>query len=133
MTELERYVRDIADEVGLRDWRFDVKGEPGDDAYARCEPVDGQRYAVLRFGSDFEKLEPERRRAVVVHELVHCHTASLQSQVESDLAPHLGPSVDRMFFDSFRRNVEYAVDAVAEALAIHLPLPPERPQSHGVG
>lgn len=121
--KLDQYVRKVADAMGLRDWRLDVKGEPPEYAYAQCRPTDGQRHAELRFGSDFEALEPERRRAIVVHELVHCHIAQLQWQVEKDLERHLGPSTDRVFFDSFRRNVEYAVDAIAEALAPHLPLP----------
>lgn len=119
---LGEYCRDVADRIELRDWHIDLSHEPaGDPAWATSECIFGRRRVVLRFCEEFRSLTPDDQRNVVVHELVHCHLAALQSQLERDLERHLGLGADRVFFDSARRNLEYAVDGLASALAKHLP------------
>lgn len=122
--ELCRYIRWVANEMCLRDWTFDVPHEPlpESDAFATVKPTDGRKRARITFCRDFRDLEPDRQRHVVIHELVHCHFAMVQHQIESDLERHLGQHADRVLFDSFRRNLEYGVDGITDALAPHLPL-----------
>lgn len=129
--ELGRYVRYVADEMGLRDWHLELLAEPpdgqaiGDDhiTLADVSPSPGRRHATIRFCADFRELNPETQRMAVVHELVHLHLAPLQHQCENDLsAEMLGGPASHVFFCGFRRNLEYAVDAMTCALAPHLPL-----------
>lgn len=117
------YIRWVADTMDLRDWVFDVSYEPPSDpeAYATCRPILGRRRAVLKFCADFREMEPDVQRNTIVHELVHCHMAGLQSQAELDLESLLGKPTDAVFFSAFRRNVEYAVDGLAGAIAKHMP------------
>jgi hypothetical protein len=119
------YVRRLADMVGLCDWRFVVLEEaPADtDAVANVTPVAGRKYAEFRFRPDFFDDGPEERRATVLHELIHCHLAAISEQVRSDLLTHLGQATYDVFVAAFLRQLEYAVDGMAEAWAELLPLP----------
>lgn len=129
--ELGRYVRWVADEMGLRDWHFDLDVEPPDDpemyegqqrAFADVCPTPGRRHAKMRFCEDFRfGLTADQQRMAVVHELVHCHLAALQHQCECDLDPLLGRPAITVFFNGFRRNLEYAVDGITAALTPHFP------------
>lgn len=40
----------------------------------------------------------------------------------NDIQTHLGLAAARIWEDSFRRSIEYSTDAIADALAKHLPL-----------
>lgn len=120
---LARYIRQAADALELRDWTFDLMRKPSEeDAYAMVWPTYGQRNARIAFCANFRDLEPELQRGTVVHELIHCHLAALQSQMENDLDGHLSSVAESLFFRSVRRNLEYAVDGLERAIAPCLPL-----------
>ena len=124
------YVRWIADEMGLRDWRFEIEWrEPeevdeveGHVRGASCEPVPGRRVATLGFGEHLREVDPEDLRETVVHELIHCHLAALWAQLRQDLLNPLGQETYNAFIASSERNMEFGVDALAAALAKHMPL-----------
>lgn len=121
---LARYVRWVANEIGLRDWTFhmdwDRPAEDGDAASVWWP--EGQKHAKIRWNPRFREYGPDLQRRYVVHELVHCHFAAMQDTVEEDLQPHLARPTYDIYSQSFRRALEYGVDAVAEALAENMPL-----------
>jgi len=121
---LGQYVREVADRMELRDWHVDVSHEPPeyDDAYATCEPIYGQRRAVFRFADGFRERDLEGQRHTVVHELVHCHLASLTSTLEHDAQTVLGKPAATVLWEGARRQLEYGVDGLAHAIAKHMPL-----------
>lgn len=125
---LSEYVRWVADVIGLRDWTFELlpsealEDTDGGKTLASCATADGRRFAVIRFDRGFKDTSPTDQRDTVVHELVHCHLSNLQWQFENDLKVHLAPHVFMALNASFERNVELAVDALAGAIAKHLPL-----------
>lgn len=124
---LGEYVRDTADKLELRDWTFNVEhaalpSEDGLSTLADVTCTDGRKLATVRVCENFRERDPEEQRHVIVHELVHCHLTQLQDQCESDLHSLIGRPADTVFELSFRRNLEYAVDALASALAKHQPL-----------
>lgn len=121
---LGSYMREVADRMELRDWHLDLSHDPPaqDDAYASCEPIYGQHRTVLRFAHGFRDRDPEDQRHTVVHELVHLHLAALTSQVEHDASELLGSTADSVFWNGARRNLEYAVDGLAHAIARHIPI-----------
>lgn len=123
-TVLTDYVRTIADLIGLRDWTFELQPEfPADDARAAwCRPIYGRRLAHIAFRANTPEDTAAEVRNTVVHELLHCHLAPVQCQIERDLEPWLGKGTDQIFFDSFKRNLEYAVDALSTAVGKHYPL-----------
>jgi hypothetical protein len=121
---LGKYVRLIADRIGLRDWSLEVRPEPPNEvsALATCEPVFGRKLAVLRVCDRFRSLTAAEQREIVVHELLHCHLAAAADAVRLDL-PHVVPDhTFQVFWSSYERAVEYAVDGLTAAVAPHLPL-----------
>lgn len=128
MTKKERkalglYIRWVGDAMELRDWTFELsRKEPDTDAFATVTPTYGRKIAVIDLCPDFRAMAPEKQRHVIVHELVHCHLEPAASMVRSDLEKHLGETTDRVFWDGFKRQVEYGVDALASAIAKHMPL-----------
>lgn len=123
-----RYIREMADLMGLRDWRFDLNYYPptDDGAFAEIAPDDGKQSATIRFGADFPTYDREQQRAIVVHELVHCHLDLIQQQARKDLPRLLGQPAYDAFFPSFVRGIERGVEGIAQAWAVTLPLPPKQ-------
>ena len=120
---LGAYIGRIADEIGLRDWDLRLLHETcDDDCNAQCAIVYGRKLAYIRVNEDFRGYAPGRIRQTIVHELVHCHFAAADNQVQHDLDDHLGDQTAQVFFNAFRRQMEYGVDAMAAALAPHMPL-----------
>lgn len=121
MTDADRdrwtgYLRDLADRMGLRDWRVHVLEQVTDEEHdAQVFCVRGRKIANLRLSPRFGELAPERQRLTLVHELVHCHFAAMDELVMGRWDGHE--------YDAYLIPFEYGVDAIAHVLAPHLPLP----------
>lgn len=121
--ELHRYIRWVADAMELRDWTLvlsRIDAEDGDNGHINL--TYGRKLATIRLCSDFRTMEPEQQRHTIVHELVHCHLEPAHNMVGNDLEKMLGKPADQVFYDGFRRQAEYATDALASAIAKHMPL-----------
>lgn len=121
---LGRYIRQLADMMGLKDWSFELVYYPPLDGKneAAIECRHGQKHVKLMFDQDLPAWDPEKIRSVVVHELVHPHFHAAWASIEEDLAKVLG-AAHQPFFAAFDRNMEYGIDAVAQSWAEWLPLP----------
>jgi hypothetical protein len=116
-------MRWIADEIELRDWTITLADEPCDSDYtAKINCIEGRKHAVIAFNPEFREMDPDDQRQTIIHELVHAHHAICWRMVQSDLIQPLGQETYNIFADSYRRGMEYCVDAVADALAKHMPL-----------
>lgn len=125
------YIAEVAGEMGLTDWYFSIKIEDRDDpnsdlqTLASVKTTPGRRSAKITVGPDFLEHKSRNIRLYICHELVHCHLAAVQDQVEEDLIQHLGKTADELFSHSFRRNLEYAVDGISTFWAPELSMPPD--------
>jgi hypothetical protein len=121
------YLLTLQDLLELRDWRIVVMDEPADEGLvAYITPVPGQKVAYLELAPDFADGPPEMRRHTLVHELLHCHFHEMQAIVDRS-APLVGQIAGPILSGEHRNFLEHAVDAVATAIAPHLPLPTEDP------
>lgn len=140
--EIDRYVRHCADEMGLRDWTFRVDlnvsesdlravddHDGGSDVWgASCDPIRGRKYATIALGREMiGRLldgELEEFRQTIIHELAHCHLTPLWEQIRLDLLGNnlMALSAYDVFMASAERNLEYAVDAFADAIAPRMPI-----------
>lgn len=119
---LAAYVRTCADTIELRDWTITVGAEPApSDADGYVVITYGRKLAYITFAEDFRSFDPDRQRHTVAHELIHCHLEPACNMVQNDLEPHLAAQGDQVFFAGFKRQIEYGVDALAAAMAKHLP------------
>ena len=119
------YLRDLADVMGLRDWEIDLAREDasGPDTGASCSTTYGRKVATIHFGADFFYESPETQRYYCVHELLHCHFRAIV-EARDGLEDLLGTPANLVFVDRMRSAEEWAVDAIAGAIAPFLPLPP---------
>lgn len=121
---LDAYVRWLANEVGLRDWtiRIDRDADGSEGAMASVRVVRGRKFAAIRLGADWATFTPDEVRHTLVHELVHAHTAPLDFIVE-DTADALGSHAYAMLVVGWNLAHETTVDALADVIAPHMPLP----------
>lgn len=136
---IEKYIRFCANEIGLRDWTFvavfnetaedlrETDDHDGDVWGAACDPVRGRKVATIYLGKHvitglIEDGDREDFRQTIAHELVHCHFAALWEVMRIDVREQLSQSTYDMFIANAERNLEYGVDAVADAVAPRLPL-----------
>jgi len=128
---LGRYCREIANKLELRDWwvstRVDNVGGP-QDRYdgktwaASSNSIPGQKHVMLAFDPGCREWSREELRQTVAHELIHAHLAPMVEMTRVDLEPHLADQAHVLFDAAFTRHLEFAVDALADAVAPHLPL-----------
>ena len=117
----EKYVREVANQMGLRDWKIVIDDEPpeDEDAGAFNFVIYGRKVARLRFSTPES---PEELRHWVTHELLHCHAALLGWNAQS-IEPALSSQEYRIWHGGFHDAVELMIDGVAMAWAEFLPLP----------
>jgi len=122
---LARYIRTVANTLGLHDWRLDIQEDEPDtkEAWASVSCTYGRRIAQMWLSHGFELLDPAEQRHVIVHELLHIHFDRALSLAESSLPGLLGVGAYSVYLASLRENLEHGVDAVADALAPAFPLP----------
>lgn len=120
---LGEYIRRIADEMALRDWTFSVLSEPAEaDESAHIDITYGRKHALIRVAHDFVEFRPAAQRHSIVHELVHCHLEPACSIFQNEVQDALGFASGSLLWAGFKRNVEYGVDGLADAIAPLLPL-----------
>lgn len=121
------YLRVLADKMELRDWSVDFADEApfdSDDAEAQSHCGYGRKTMTVRVSRGFQDHAPERQRASMVHELLHCHTTRTFQLMKTALG-----EVNKQWFQALdcavTMDLEYAIDAIADGWAKTLPLPPE--------
>lgn len=118
---LEDYVRWVANEVGLKDWKVNVLRELPEkaDHAGECDCLFGRKIANITFHKNFRSDRPEQQRQTVVHELLHCHFAAAESTVYN-MGFKSGLLTDMQreaIYGSYMQAHEYGIDGVAVALA----------------
>jgi hypothetical protein len=112
---LTAYLRILADRMGLRDWTVDILDETATEGvYAEVSCLEGRKFARLRFDYAWADLSPEDLRQTCCHELLHCHLAPLQAELERRLKPSSYATAEML--------MEYAIDGIADAWESCLPL-----------
>lgn len=120
------YVARLASALHLSDWHisvnFTVPADAG--AYAEIVPHANQRRAEIRFGVAFNSLDAPGVRQTLVHELLHCHLFAPHHLAEEMLMASAGDKKSALGLIALDASIESATDAIAEAFAAVLPLPP---------
>lgn len=115
-TKFNNYLRNLADRMGLRDWKISIHEDPPDASnVAECDARFGRKIAWIYLSETFLRSEPDRQRQTLVHELLHAHTAHLNHLMQGELTE---PGCR-----AFSLSLEYVVDGIAEEWAKTLPLP----------
>lgn len=125
-----RYLRDLADRMELRDWTVTTMHRPAEERHAAsCTCIYGRKVIEVHFGIGFDKSSPDDQRQTLVHELLHAHMALAQRPL-IDARDNISKTWVSMLESNVMTGIEYAIDAIADGWAKHLPLPPvdEKPK-----
>lgn len=119
---LGQYTRDIANKMGLMDWYFYIGLGRTKGGEARHVATYGRKIAEIRFKKKIRKDDLVELRQTVCHELVHTHFAGCWDMVIRDIGHCMEEETYDVFVEGFRRQMEYAVDAIADVIAGQMPL-----------
>lgn len=121
---LGEYVRWVADAIELRDWTFTINRAllVDDDALAKITCTYGRKLARIELTIHFWRAEPDEQRHIVCHELIHAHLQPTSWNL-NNIADHVSRREFAMLEDGHKDAIEFATDALAAALAKHMPLP----------
>lgn len=117
---LGKYIRNMADGIGLSEWTITLSHEPCEDhAGATVSPTDAARRATIKVNRDFLSYTKEEQTHVILHELLHLHLTPIMDIIRCDLwdARLLSQSSYQILSYSLKRQSEYAVDLMAKALS----------------
>jgi hypothetical protein len=120
------YLRVLADLLALRDWtvRLDVGPMEDQGRSAEVDLLYGRRIANVKVPLGFFGASAEERRHALAHELLHAHLNPSRNVLDNARSI-LGQPLYDLMHATMTDSIEYATDAIADALAPHLPLPPE--------
>lgn len=126
--KLGAYLRETANQLGLRDWFFEMNYAPlsaDGDVIATVRCIYGRKRASVRLVQDFAQRSKEEQRMVIIHELLHCHTERIEQPLRHGQAAWkiLGDSAADVLSDQIHLAIEDAVDGIAETIAERFPLP----------
>jgi hypothetical protein len=119
--ELQAYVNRCLPVFGLPQWRVEVSKHPTEeDNWADIEVSDNLWTATLRVSSDFWSLDPEEKRRIVAHELLHVHYAGPERTLES-LSGVLGTEAYALLSAIYEKEIERSADALSTVVSRLLP------------
>lgn len=130
MTENERralasYVREVADRLGLVDWKIYLfKSKPPDsspDAAGNCHVSYGHHTAQIWLHDGIHRETPEWQRYVVAHELLHIPLHACWEAWKLPIEKQLAPAAFEALVPGAIRTWEMTIDQLARAFARELP------------
>ena len=121
--ELEHYIRELADLMGLRDWTLTMRDDPAsEDCAADIQVTYGRKFAAIRFDPAWASESPETLRATCIHELLHCHLKPTEWALNNAQSA-LGMVAFSVLSGAYEDALEVAIDGIANEWAKTLPLP----------
>ena len=122
---LADYVSDLKARLGLGAWTIALSHEPCADRYmASVAQAGPRRCATIFINRRWETYSPDEKRQTLLHELCHIFFFDLQWAV-AHVHEVLDSDVHTLLTSIHTHALEYAVDALADAFAPLMPLPPE--------
>ncbi len=128
---LSGYLRDLADELNLRDWVIVLLHDPvpmSDPALASARITYGRHSVSIDFDVGVVRGDPQLLREICIHELLHVHIPARVPLYGVDEL--IGRPAALVYAETLNERYERATDAIANAIAPKFPLPPSELQRH---
>ncbi len=113
---LHRYIRAVADSMGLQHWQLLLSNNPAksDDCIAHVDVCEGRHVATIYVCEEWMTLSNDERRHTIAHELLHLHHADLTDDIRLSLVKTsiTQPEYD-VVWEQFRLGFERMVDDLA--------------------
>ena len=124
---LAEYAFDIANRIGLSDWRLCVRvgtlSDPEHGVEVSTHP--GAKVAYIVFREDWSQGSAKDLRESVMHELIHLYTRPIKDVVLTQESL-LGSMITNLIYEPMTVQEEYAVDMISRIWARSMPLPVKR-------
>lgn len=119
---LEAYIAECQRTLRCTDWIVKVQRDDPPDANneAATYILNDADEAHMRFNAHFREWEPDRQRAVVVHEVLHLHLDRLHDLAEQALRG-AAPAAWAGLEENHRRAYERVCERLAQAIAPMIP------------
>lgn len=125
----QKWMKEILAALELSHWdlKVDCENTPEHpDAMAEVCITPGRNQAYLTFSDGFWTASPTTQREIFVHECLHLHHRAL-GEFRGRLEQNLGPIIGAFLVSAHQDAEEWAVDAIAVAIAKFLPEAPAQP------
>jgi len=121
ISDVQDYVNRAAAIIGLAHWKIEVSKHPcEEDSWADIEVSQNLWNATLRVSAEFWGLDPQEKRRVIAHELLHVHYAGAERAIEA-LDGVIGKEAYEIMANVFNVEVERAADALSTPVSKLLP------------
>ena len=121
ISDVQEYVNRSAAIIGLAHWKIEVSKHPcEEDSWADIEVSQNLWNATLRVSAEFWGLDPQEKRRVIAHELLHVHYAGAERAIEA-LDGVIGKEAYEILANVFNVEVERAADALSTPVSKLLP------------
>jgi len=121
ISDVQDYVNRAAGIIGLAHWKIEVSKHPcEEDSWADIEVSQNLWNATLRVSAEFWGLDPQEKRRVIAHELLHVHYAGAERAIEA-LDGVIGKEAYEILANVFNVEVERAADALSTPVSKLLP------------
>ena len=119
---VEDYIVSLQKILRLQDWNITVDWTEACDelALATNDPLEDQKYAVIRVSDKFLPLTSAEQTQTLVHELIHCHLCTVTDLAEYTVKSLTTKAANDIFLIAFSQVSEIATDALADAVAPHI-------------
>lgn len=125
MTEEQRsvildYLAYLIEKLRLRDWTIRLSHDhpDNDECNAMIDPVVGRKLATIYLCKDFCSLSEQVQTHSLCHELIHLHHISATDIIRLDLPQQLSQAYYDLLWGTFKRQIEYCVDGLADAFSL---------------
>jgi len=122
ISDVQDYVNRASGIIGLAHWKIEVSKHPcEEDSWADIEVSQNLWNATLRVSAEFWSLDPQEKRRVIAHELLHVHYAGAERAIEA-LDGVIGKEAYEILANVFNVEVERAADALSTPVSRLLPV-----------
>lgn len=120
---LELYVSELKSMLRLADWNIEIdwKRPSEKKTYATIDPIEGQKFAIMRIGENFHNLTSYEQSQTIIHELIHCHLEPLTNFSENVVKQVARGKSRNLAMYTLNLHNEYATDGLADAFVTLLP------------
>lgn len=122
---LAAWIRAAADQLGLRDWRFEVSRHPCErESIASSFVQDRSDELWVAVEPEFFQADERRRRQTLTHELLHAHFYRVTRIAEKLIERELGNRTEAVIMAAIHEVEEQTIDRLAWAVSAFLPESP---------
>jgi hypothetical protein len=119
-----RYIRQVADLMGLVDWKVVLDNETaGNNNGAEMNSVYGRKEAHVRLSADWPTFSAKEQRYYVVHELTHAYFEPMDHLLYKKMGVLLSAQDAQAWRDDYILLLEYGIDDCAKTISQQVPLP----------